>query len=69
MSALATAGLAGIEEVTLGYRTSTTADVDVAFEDGHSESFAYDLVTNELTAVGGSGAAARAVLDERRRRA
>ncbi|MCC6848603.1 MAG: hypothetical protein IT294_08890 [Deltaproteobacteria bacterium] len=66
VSALASAGLAGIEEVTLGYRTSTTADVEVAFEDGHTESFAYDLVTNELTPLANGGAAARAAIDRRR---
>jgi hypothetical protein len=50
-SALAEAGLAGIESVTLGYTTATVADVDVVFDDGHAEAFTFDLVTNELTPV------------------
>ena len=49
VSTLAAAGLAGIERVTLGYRTTTSATVDVDFEDGHGESFVFDLVTNTLT--------------------
>ncbi len=58
ISALAEAGLAGIERVTLGYATDALADVDVDFEDGHSESFTFDLVTGELTPAAAGGARA-----------
>lgn len=69
VSTLAAAGLSGIERVTLGYRTSTTADVDVDFEDGHAEAFVFDLVTHALTPANGASTAARGVTARRRTRA
>jgi hypothetical protein len=57
VSALAQAGLAGIETVTLGFTTGVLADVDVEFDDGRLERFVFNLETRELLPVAAGGVA------------
>jgi hypothetical protein len=52
VTALASAGVAGIKAVTLGFVVGTVVDVDVEFDDGRFEAFTYDLESGELTPAG-----------------
>ena len=64
ISALASAGLAGIKAVTLGYVVGAVADVDVEFDDGHREAFTFDLTSGELTPASAASATASRVRRE-----